>query len=533
MSQLLNANCPEANQPENVVVSRSQEPNQPEYADVSDVSQLPNASHSDAQEASQPDYVDMSPPPTTNELEYATVSQPSQTNQPEYADVSQPQEANECTTVARRRLPTPPPEENQSDTLPQSQPSENYATISVTVQSDDTDDHIYEPLPQPQEQTVYEIPLAPPPPPLPPREPPSTQPEPLPPLPPRSRSPTAEPTAAGPTETSPSLPTTHNETTPPPLSPAPPQQPQTEIQSAAQQVLEGDRIQLELQRELQQGQANEPNIGESLPPRYIDLSQVPPYNVLTAQQTQAAAADPHQQVFVILNENTGTTQQIEGAIRAENVQIQYEMGDVHHRHKTTKKLRTVLWLILSILSAVIWALFVLPLSVAASLNVRHQVQQGTAPLVPSCHYSVPLLILVLLIQLVAAIFVVYWFTKCCKCARSRKASRIATAMTIIMAFLYAVVVISFAVSVFVFVNRTSEDSTADGSDSEDECITSSSPPFLFATFYLVALLLFLITAVLLTCCDYHYNRNHRNFFMYLKDMVLVYENEEANEETAL
>ena len=343
MSQLLNANCPEANQPENVVVSRSQEPNQPEYADVSDVPQLPNASHSDAQEASQPDYVDMSPPPIANELEYATVSQPSQTNQPEYADVSQPQEANECTTVARRRLPTPPPEENQSDTLPQSQPSENYATISVTVQSDDTDDHIYEPLPQPQEQTVYEIPLAPPPPPLPPREPPSTQPEPLPPLLPRSRSPTAEPTAAEPAETSPSLPTTHNETAPPPPSPAPPpQQPQTEVQSAAQQVLEGDRIQLELQRELQQGQANEPDIGESLPPRYVDLSQVPPYNVLTAQQTQAAAADPHQQVFVILNENTGTTQQIEGAIRAENVQIQYEMGDVHHRHKTTKKLRTVL-----------------------------------------------------------------------------------------------------------------------------------------------------------------------------------------------
>ena len=182
----------------------------------------------------------------------------------------------------------------------------------------------------------------------------------------------------------------------------------------------------------------------------------------------------------------------------------------------------------------IWALLVLPLSIAAILNVRHQVEQGTAPLVPACHYSVPLLILVLLIQAVAAVFIVYWFSKCCECGRSRKASRVATAMTLIVAVLYTVVIVAFAVSVYVFVNRTSDDSTtADSSNSED-CIKTSSPPFLFATFYLVALLLFLIMAVLMTCCDYHYERTHRSFLRYLRDVVLVYQNEEANdEETAL
>ena len=192
------------------------------------------------------------------------------------------------------------------------------------------------------------------------------------------------------------------------------------------------------------------------------------------------------------------------------------------------------WLILSVLSAVIWALLVLPLTVAAILNVEHQVEQNTAPLVPSCHYSVPLLILVLLIQAVGAVFIIYWFSKCCKCARSRKASRIATAMTVIVALLYTVVIVAFAVSVYIFVNRTNDDSTAaDNSDSED-CIKTSSPPFLFATFYLVALLLFLVMAMLMTCCDYHYERTHRSFLRYLRDVVLVYENEEVNdEETAL
>ena len=217
----------------------------------------------------------------------------------------------------------------------------------------------------------------------------------------------------------------------------------------------------------------------------------------------------------------------------------------------------------------------IPLSIAALLNALHEIDQGRAPLVPSCHYSVPLLIVVLLIQVVAGVFVVYWFTKCCKCAHTKKASRVATTLSIIVAVLYAVTIISFAISVYLFVNKTNKSDSADSAtdstnaaarfrhssidqmdgiqttietlslnrrqttdegptDQDEVCIQTNSPPFLIATFYLAALLLFLVTIVLMTCCDYQYNRKHPNFLRYLKDTVLIYSNNESeSEETAL
>ena len=194
-------------------------------------------------------------------------------------------------------------------------------------------------------------------------------------------------------------------------------------------------------------------------------------------------------------------------------------------------------------------ILVAPLSVAALLNALEEIDADRAPLVPSCHYSVPLLLIVLLTQVLAAAFVIYWFSKCCKCARTKKASRLATSMTAITATVYAIVIISFAVSVFLFVNRTTnanddESSTAltstsatttSTTESNQACIESSSPPFLFAMFYLLALLLFLVMAVLMTCCDYHYKRKMKNFLLYLRDTVRIYENEgrEEDEETAL
>ena len=219
----------------------------------------------------------------------------------------------------------------------------------------------------------------------------------------------------------------------------------------------------------------------------------------------------------------------------------------------------------------------IPLSIAALLNALHEIDQGRAPLIPSCHYSVPLLIVVLLIQVVAGVFVVYWFTKCCKCARTKKASRVATALSIIVAVLYAVTIISFAISIYLFVNKTNNSDSADSAtdsadaaarfrhssekyqmdgiqttiktlslnrqqttdegptDQNEACIQTNSPPFLIATFYLVALLLFLMTIVVMTCCDYQYKRNHSNFFGYLKDTVRIYSNNESerDEDTAL
>ena len=130
----------------------------------------------------------------------------------------------------------------------------------------------------------------------------------------------------------------------------------------------------------------------------------------------------------------------------------------------------------------------------------------------------------------------------------------ATQMTAIIATVYTVVIISFAVSVFLFVNKATNSSneestttqttvttmatTATDSNNDDKsevCIKTSSAPFLFATFYLLGLLIFFAMAVLMTCCDYHYKRKERNFLLYLRDTVRVYENEgrEEDEETAL
>ena len=171
-----------------------------------------------------------------------------------------------------------------------------------------------------------------------------------------------------------------------------------------------------------------------------------------------------------------------------------------------------------------------PLSIAALLNALEKTEQDKAPLIPSCDYSVPLLFVVLLIQALAAIFVVYWFSKCCKCARTRKASRVATGLTLVMTVVYSIVIISFAVSVFVFVNKSAKDDTETNDQETEVCIDSSSPPFLFAVFYLLAFILFLILGIIMTCCDYHYKRTHRNFLRYLQDTVQVYENEGGDEE---
>ena len=201
------------------------------------------------------------------------------------------------------------------------------------------------------------------------------------------------------------------------------------------------------------------------------------------------------------------------------------------------------WLLFSILLAVLWFVLVIPLSIAALLDAVKKIEEDKAPLIPSCEYSVPLLLVVILTQVLAAAFIIYWFSKCCKCARSRKASRMATSMTAVVAVIYGVVIVAFAVSVFIFVNKTTNEDSKDptlstpNSNQGDVCIPSSSPPVLYAAFYLFALLVFLVLGVLMTCCDYHYKKVHSNFLRYLQDMVQIYENEGADEgrdeETAL
>ena len=114
----------------------------------------------------------------------------------------------------------------------------------------------------------------------------------------------------------------------------------------------------------------------------------------------------------------------------------------------------------------------------------------------------------------------------------------------VTAVLYTIVVVGFAVSVYVFVDDgkdtqdtpPADDGRSNGGGDSKDCSTRS-PSFIFATFYLVALLMFLVTGVMMTCCDYHYKRKHSNFLLYLLDTVRVYtyENEgrEEDEETVL
>ena len=400
MSQTQGANQPEyvdmsrpqgANQ-EYASVSQPQRANQPEYVDMSrpqganqeyaSVSQPQRANESDyvdmsqTQGANQPEYVDMSRPQGANQ-EYASVSQPqranesdyadmSQTqgaNQPEYVDMSRPQGANqEYASVSQpqgvnesgvsqphqeasadalpRQLPTPPVVQNQSATIPQSEAAAaaaaaNYATI---VSNTDTTDHIYEPLlppcspppeepdPEPAMYANLPIPLPPPPPPLPPRDPPAAQPtqEPPPPLPPRTPTPTSEQPVQPEEEQPPPLPAHNERALSLPLDATP--QPH-EAENQPQPVLEGGHSQIELQ------QGNADDIAESAPPRYDDLSQTP---------LQPA---PNQDVLIILNrhvDNTPPTQGGDGPLRTENIDIRYELGDVHQENKRKRKTKIIL-----------------------------------------------------------------------------------------------------------------------------------------------------------------------------------------------
>ncbi|CAI8048026.1 hypothetical protein GBAR_LOCUS26534 [Geodia barretti] len=571
---------------------------QPEYVEVTH-------QQNEAEEQTADDYVPMSPPPHTSLADYVEVEparqrEPSSVpaaprprvtskeseyeipllqdmDQQEYEGVPSGAQATATAEQAQANeapmfLPLLPPPEVVA-TLPQARApeEENYETIPAAArEEDDTTEHIYEPLPPPRSPPTPEEPDQPmyidvpdplptsPPPVLPPRsqsEPPEPRlnQEPAPPVPPRPSSQAIAPPGTAPQDQNQEAPVVR-ETIPAPATDAvPAQPPETEI---INQTEDGVAALNQVLQELQQGNALE--LTESMPPQYDDLSQTPRYIDLVQspavqQNPLQAAPSPHGQAYIIQNINTNTATR--GPIRAENVDIHYEMGDrQHHRNKNMKKTQTLLWLSLSILAAVLWMLLVVPLSAAALLDALKEVEADRAPLVPSCHYSVPLLLVVLLTHVLAAAFIVYWFSKCCKCARTKKASRLATQMTAIIATVYTVVIISFAVSVFLFVNKATNSSneestttqttvttmattaTDSNNDNESEvCIETSSAPFLFATFYLLALLIFFAMAVLMTCCDYHYKRKERNFLLYLRDTVRVYENEgrEEDEETAL
>ena len=359
---------------------------QPEYVEVTH-------QQNEAEEQTADDYVPMSPPPHTSLADYVEVEparqrEPSSVpaaprprvtskeseyeipllqdmDQQEYEGVPSGAQATATAEQAQANeapmfLPLLPPPEVVA-TLPQARApeEENYETIPAAArEEDDTTEHIYEPLPPPRSPPTPEEPDQPmyidvpdplpasPPPVLPPRsqsEPPEPRlnQEPAPPVPPRPSSQAIAPPGTAPQDQNQEAPVVR-ETIPAPATDAvPAQPPETEI---INQTEDGVAALNQVLQELQQGNALE--LTESMPPQYDDLSQTPRYIDLVQspavqQNPLQAAPSPHGQAYIIQNINTNTATR--GPIRAENVDIHYEMGDrQHHRNKNMKKTQTLL-----------------------------------------------------------------------------------------------------------------------------------------------------------------------------------------------
>lgn len=82
----------------------------------------------------------------------------------------------------------------------------------------------------------------------------------------------------------------------------------------------------------------------------------------------------------------------------------------------------------------------------------NKLRNRDASLIPTCDYSIALLWLVVLAQIAAAVCLVFWFSRCCKCSKKKRVGRAMVAVLSVVVTLYAVVVFGFALSVFPFVN---------------------------------------------------------------------------------
>ena len=347
-------------------------------------------------ETLQGDYVEVGPVGERSSMQRARANSstsesseaPLLQDQPEYEDVPHAPPDGESTETVPQ-LPQPTAAEVVAD-LPQAQPAEeNYATIpAATGDAEYSTEHIYEPLPParspsstrpPEEpdQAVYaDIPEPLPPPGLPPRLPsrasdtpaahvnvsyPAQPPDPTQPpeLPPRSASqPPPEPQGE---PDSPPLQSVSPTTQPPPSATPQPQQDQ-EVPTGVETVpptttdptLPEPRSQIEEQvavldhilQDLLQGSANEHTELSPHPPQYDDLSQAPRYTELVqspaVELRPLQAAAPRGEVFIIRNANADAQPQ-QAALRTDNVNIQYAMGDRdHHRNKNTRKTQTLL-----------------------------------------------------------------------------------------------------------------------------------------------------------------------------------------------
>ena len=103
-------------------------------------------------------------------------------------------------------------------------------------------------------------------------------------------------------------------------------------------------------------------------------------------------------------------------------------------------------------TAILWLLLVIPASIIVLIDSANKVRSRNASLIPTCDYSIALLWLVVLVQTAAAVCLVFWFSRCCKCTRKKRVGRAAITVLCVVVILYTVVVFGFGLSVFPFVN---------------------------------------------------------------------------------
>ena len=121
----------------------------------------------------------------------------------------------------------------------------------------------------------------------------------------------------------------------------PAQQPRTEAENLAEAADDNND---HILQEIRQGNANDPFVDDIPPPQYADLSQRYDRQVFTPPPAHHQPPQSPQGAFIIQNNNARTvTPVVEGPLRIENVNIQYERGaNVDHRNKAVRKTQIIL-----------------------------------------------------------------------------------------------------------------------------------------------------------------------------------------------
>ena len=111
------------------------------------------------------------------------------------------------------------------------------------------------------------------------------------------------------------------------------------------------------------------------------------------------------------------------------------------------------------LAASLWFLLAIPTITIVVLNSVQKVNELNGSFVANCDYSVELLLLVLAVHIVVGVFLIFWFSRCCKRCNKKTVKRASAAMLCIVVLLYTVAVAGFAASIIPYVNDVRQNSS--------------------------------------------------------------------------